>query len=188
LNGWCSADPWSTPWTSWQPRVDIAEQEKDYEITIELPAGVNKDDVKIRLTNDDRLVVTGEKKREAHEKRGGWIHEERSYGSFTRSIALPDDVDKSKLKEVRAKYTGEGVIKWCIPRIEHSYVSIDDHSKGAPHLQGQESATSGTKAQGAAIGAKGKTPESGKGRPQQQQTASGGGVTQESRVDSGPTS
>jgi HSP20 family protein len=69
------------------PAVDLAEDEKSFVVTVELP-GVKKDDVTVEL-QDDVLTIRGEKKSEREEKkdRSHWV--ERTYGSFSRSFTLP---------------------------------------------------------------------------------------------------
>ena len=42
------------------------------------------------------LTIEGERKTEKEEKKGGWVHTERNYGKFYRSIALPDGADTAK--------------------------------------------------------------------------------------------
>lgn len=79
----------------WMPLVDIAEEDKEYLITVELPE-VNKEDVKVTLENGV-LTVTGERKFEKEENNRKWHRVERSYGSFARSFALPDDGDPAKV-------------------------------------------------------------------------------------------
>ena len=62
---------------------------------MELP-GIPAKDVDISVAKGI-LTVKGEKKGEAEEKRKDYIRIERSYGSFERSLALPDDADDSKI-------------------------------------------------------------------------------------------
>ncbi len=76
------------------PRMDVCETEKGYEISVELP-GIDRKDVDLTLA-DGILTVKGEKKSERETKQGGQLHVERSFGSFHRSIALPDDSDIDK--------------------------------------------------------------------------------------------
>lgn len=77
----------------WIPVVDIAETEKEFVIQAEIP-GVEKNDVKVTV---DRDVLTIQGKRESEkEEKGRKFHRiERSYGSFTRSFSLPENVDES---------------------------------------------------------------------------------------------
>ena len=79
----------------WMPLVDIAEDDKEYLITAELPE-VKKEDVKVTMENGV-LIITGERKFEKEEKNKKWHRVERSYGSFARTFALPDDGDAAKV-------------------------------------------------------------------------------------------
>ena len=78
------------------PRVDIAHDEKSLTIHAELP-GINKDNVKITVNEDNVLTIRGEKKREDKHEEQNYMRLERSYGSFTRSFALPDTVDSENV-------------------------------------------------------------------------------------------
>jgi HSP20 family protein len=69
------------------PAVNVAETEKAIEITAELP-GVEEKDIKVSVEGN-QLVVSGEKKQESKRDEENWHVEERSFGSFYRSIALP---------------------------------------------------------------------------------------------------
>ncbi len=97
------------------PRVDISEDEKHIYVTCELP-GVNKEDVKVTLNDDNILVIKGEKKREfkTQDKERNFIRVERSYGSFQRSFMLPDNV---KHDNIQAKYEN-GVLTITLEKIE----------------------------------------------------------------------
>ena len=77
------------------PKLDVCATEKGYEISVELP-GIDKKDVELTLA-EGVLTIKGEKKTERESKEGGHLHVERSYGSFHRSIALPDDADAEKV-------------------------------------------------------------------------------------------
>lgn len=76
---------------SFSPRVDVVDGETELKISAELP-GMDAEDVDLSLTQDV-LTIRGEK-REESEDRGKEYHRiERSYGSFTRSVPLPCQVD-----------------------------------------------------------------------------------------------
>src|SRR6185436_3418278 len=79
----------------WMPLVDVAEDDKEYLITAELPE-VKKEDVKVTLENG-RLTITGERKFEKEEKNKKYHRVERSYGTFARSFTLPNDGDAAKV-------------------------------------------------------------------------------------------
>jgi HSP20 family protein len=79
----------------WVPLVDIAETDKAFEIKVEIP-DVNKEDVKVSVDNRV-LAIWGERKQEKEEEGKKFHRVERSYGVFTRSFTLPDNVDESKV-------------------------------------------------------------------------------------------
>lgn len=83
--------------TQWFPLVDITEDDKQYEIKLELPE-VRKEDVSVTVENGV-LTIRGERKFEKEEKdKDRKYHRiERSYGSFTRSFAVPNDADDAKV-------------------------------------------------------------------------------------------
>ncbi len=77
------------------PRIDVAETDKEIEVTAELP-GLEEKDVEVTLV-DDLLTVRGEKKRETEEKGKDYQLVERSYGSFIRQLRLPFDAESHKV-------------------------------------------------------------------------------------------
>ena len=98
----------------WAPSVDIAETAEAFEIKAELP-DVKKDDVKVTV-EDGQLRISGERKQEKDEKGKKFHRVERSYGSFMRSFALPENVDDSKLS---AEYK-DGVLNVRLPKTEQA--------------------------------------------------------------------
>ena len=95
----------------WMPLVDVAEDDKEYLITAELPE-VKKEDVKVTLENG-RLTITGERKFEKQENKK-YHRIERCYGSFARIFALPDNGDSAK---VNAEFK-EGLLKVRLTKSE----------------------------------------------------------------------
>ena len=69
------------------PAINVAETKDAFEVTAELP-GVDEKDIKVSL-DDNQLVISGEKKAESTKEEKDWHVEERSYGSFYRSMSLP---------------------------------------------------------------------------------------------------
>lgn len=76
-----------------RPNVDVSSTDKEYTITVEVP-GVDEKDVKLELTHDGQLIVRGEKKQEKEQKDKNFHRVERSYGSFQRTLSLPEDAAK----------------------------------------------------------------------------------------------
>lgn len=107
------------PWKGWYnlesdfvPRLDVAETEREITITAELP-GMEQKDIEVSLA-DGLLTLRGEKKQSAEEKKEGFYHSECSYGSFSRSVTLPAEVDADKAD---ASYAN-GVLKIHLPKTE----------------------------------------------------------------------
>lgn len=78
-----------------QPAFELADKGKDYRLTAELP-GLNEDDVELTIA-DGVLTLSGEKREESDRKEDGVSISERRYGSFTRQVRLPHDVDPDKV-------------------------------------------------------------------------------------------
>ncbi|MET3967712.1 MULTISPECIES: Hsp20/alpha crystallin family protein [Bradyrhizobium] len=70
-----------------EPAINVAETKDAFEVTAELP-GVDEKDIKVSL-DGNQLVISGEKKAESTKDEKNWHVEERSYGSFYRSMSLP---------------------------------------------------------------------------------------------------
>lgn len=79
-----------------RPALDIQETDRQYRISLEIP-GVDEKDIQVTLA-DDVLVVRGEKRQEQEHGDGQLHWVERSYGSFQRSLNLPDDADQDSIK------------------------------------------------------------------------------------------
>jgi HSP20 family protein len=87
------------------PDLDVRETADAITVEAELP-GVDEKDVTVTLANGI-LTIKGEKKQEKEEKAENYHVTERSYGSFERSILLPDTIDDANIE---AKFD-KGVLK-----------------------------------------------------------------------------
>jgi len=92
------------------PPVDIAETEKAYEITAELP-GIDQKNVEVNLANGG-ITIKGEKSEESEERKKDYYVSERRYGSFERYFDLPDGVDTDKIDATFKN----GVLKVTMPK------------------------------------------------------------------------
>lgn len=95
--------------TDVKAKMDLAETKDGLELTVELP-GLEEKDVDVSVS-DGVLTVSGEKKFESEKKDKNYHFVERSYGSFSRSITLPDGV---KADQIQASMN-KGVLKVIIP-------------------------------------------------------------------------
>jgi HSP20 family protein len=91
-------EPFWRTGVSWPkaPAVDVAETDKAYEVTAELP-GMNEDNIEVKLA-DDVLTIKGEKRDEKEEKKKDYYVSERRFGSFQRAFTVPAGVDVSKIE------------------------------------------------------------------------------------------
>ena len=96
--------------TRWMPSLDVYEKNNNLIVEAELP-GVPKEAVKLTCS-DHTLTIQGETKKEEEEKREGYYRSERRSGSFYRTVALPEEIDCSKVK---AEYH-DGVLKVTLPK------------------------------------------------------------------------
>ncbi len=90
--------------------VEVAEDEKGYTLTAELP-GLDEKDIEVALT-DDAITIKGEKREEKEEKKKDCYFSERSFGAFQRAFVLPDDVDHDKIAAEMKK----GVLTVTMPK------------------------------------------------------------------------
>ena len=81
--------------TDWVPAVDVATKDGDIVVRAELP-GMKQEDVDITFHNGV-LTISGVRKAEEEKEGAGYYVRERRYGSFRRSLALPEGTDESKI-------------------------------------------------------------------------------------------
>ena len=90
---------------SWAPVLDVLQEDGDVVVRAELP-GVKLEDVDITLHNGV-LTISGERKPEEQREGSGYYVRERRYGTFRRSMTLPQGVDESGIS---ARFDG-GVLE-----------------------------------------------------------------------------
>jgi HSP20 family protein len=94
----------------WVPAMDLMETDDALVLKADLP-GLERDDVSIEV-KDNVLTVAGERKAEHSEKADGFYRVERAFGSFARSLTLPDGIDA---EQVAASFD-RGVLEVRIPK------------------------------------------------------------------------
>jgi HSP20 family protein len=100
------------------PKVDIKENEKAYEISAELP-GLDVSNINIDVA-DKMLTISGEKRTErSQEKEANYHMMERRYGYFKRSFMLPESV---KQEEIKARFK-KGILHITVPKSESGSVA-----------------------------------------------------------------
>jgi HSP20 family protein len=96
----------------WIPAMDLVETDDDFVLRADLP-GLSEDDVHIEL-EDNVLTISGERKAEHEERREGYYRVERSSGTFSRSLTLPEGVNADA---VTASFNN-GVLEVRVPKPE----------------------------------------------------------------------
>lgn len=95
----------------WAPAIEMFEKEDRYVVKAELP-GMEEEDIDVSVTGDI-LTIKGERKAESEVKDEDYYCCESSYGSFSRSVALPSSVDADK---IQANYE-QGVLELNLPKM-----------------------------------------------------------------------
>ena len=110
----------------WMPAMDLVENDDHYVLKADLP-GLTQDDIKIEF-EDRTLTVSGERKSEHEAKKDGYYRVERAFGSFSRSLTLPEGVDA---EAVTANFAN-GVLEVRIPKPEVRKPRRIEIGAGAP--------------------------------------------------------
>ena len=104
---------WMEKSNSAAPAINILETDKEYKVELAAP-GLTKDDFKIRVNDENQLVVTMEKKQEQSEEKkdGRYLRREFSYSKYQQTLLLPDNMEKDKI----AACVEDGVLNISIPK------------------------------------------------------------------------
>ncbi|RJS70365.1 Hsp20/alpha crystallin family protein [Methanophagales archaeon] len=95
-----------------EPFVDVIDKEDKVVVAADVP-GVEKEDLSVNISGD-RLEISAERKKEAEEKKEGYVRRERTYTSYYRLVPLPAEVDADK-----ADATFEnGVLEISMPKVK----------------------------------------------------------------------
>jgi HSP20 family protein len=101
---------WNDRQESWLPAVDVFDTPEAVVLKAEL-AGMDPDDIQIEV-EDNVLTIKGERKFEEDVDEERYYRVERRFGSFQRSLALPQGV---KADEVAAAYE-DGILTLTVPK------------------------------------------------------------------------
>jgi HSP20 family protein len=122
----------------WVPQMDLVEAEDHFVLKADLP-GLNEGDVSIEV-QDGTLTISGERKAEHESRERGWYRIERSFGSFSRSLTLPDRVDPDGIS---ANFD-RGVLEVRIPKPEEHKPRRVQIKAGGTHENGGAPAVEGS--------------------------------------------
>jgi HSP20 family protein len=111
-SGWLAPSSRGTNGTVWTPAVDVFSRGEDLVVRAELP-GVDPDkDIDISF-QDGALTIRGERRHEDRTEKDDYYRFESSYGSFQRTIPLPQGV---KAQDIKATYEN-GILEVVIPKV-----------------------------------------------------------------------
>lgn len=91
------------------PKIDVIERDGKLTLHADLP-GMRQEDVKVNVENGV-LTISGERTHEHEHEKGGVYRCEREYGSFRRSLSLPEDINP---ESIQASFD-QGVLEVTIP-------------------------------------------------------------------------
>ncbi|WP_437673188.1 Hsp20/alpha crystallin family protein [Sorangium sp. So ce131] len=116
----------------WSPHIEVSEREGQILVKADLP-GVARDDVRVELL-EDALLIEGERRQEHQEQRGGMSYTERSYGTFARTIPVPQGVQPD---DVNATFEN-GVLEIALklPQQQQRGRTVQIKAGGASSAQG----------------------------------------------------
>ena len=118
------------------PALDVNESENEFQINLEMP-GMSEKDLDISVSRDT-LTITGEKKEEKEENSKGIYRLERRYGTFSRTIPLPDNCVETEKIEASFK---NGILTIKLPKA----VDYKDNVKKIPILTSEKNSASSEK-------------------------------------------
>ena len=106
---------WMARPTYTAPAINVIENEKEYDVELAAP-GLDKEDFKIHVDEQNNLCIEMEKKAENKENKhhGRYLRREFSYEKFQQTLLLPDDVDADKIEARMEKV----VLNIHLPKIE----------------------------------------------------------------------
>jgi len=94
------------------PYVNVAEYKNEIQVVAEIP-GVPKENVRLQY-HDGMLTISGERKAPEQKEKSDWLRQEILYGSFSRTIQLPEKVNAEKISAEHSN----GVLRVTLPKAE----------------------------------------------------------------------
>jgi HSP20 family protein len=99
---------------TWMPALDVRESEDRFDVKVDLP-GLNPEDVNVTF-EDGMLTISGKRHFETEDAGETWHRVERGFGTFARSIRLPQTTDADRIEASFDK----GVLNVTVPKSEHA--------------------------------------------------------------------
>ena len=108
----------------WVPAIDVFHREKDLVIRCELPGIDPEKDVELTL-NENVLTIHGERRFEERQAVNGGSRFESGYGSFSRSVMLPEGVTEDQIQATYVNGILEVVVPGALQVSEPKRISIE---------------------------------------------------------------
>jgi HSP20 family protein len=99
---------------SWVPPLDVRESEDRFDVTVDLP-GLEPDQVNVTF-EDGMLSISGKREFSTEDRGDTWHRIERSFGTFARSMRLPQTADTERIEATFDK----GVLTVAVPKVEQA--------------------------------------------------------------------
>ena len=99
---------------AWVPPLDVRETEDRFEVKLDLP-GLEPKDVNVTF-EDGMLTIGGKRQFETEDTGDTWHRVERGFGTFARSIRLPQTADTERIEASFDK----GVLTVSVPKSEQA--------------------------------------------------------------------
>jgi HSP20 family protein len=99
---------------TWVPALDVRESEDRFDVTVDLP-GLEPGDVNVTF-EDGMLSITGKREFSAEDRGETWHRIERSFGTFARSMRLPQTADTERIEATFDR----GVLTVSVPKTEQA--------------------------------------------------------------------
>ncbi|WP_404377608.1 Hsp20/alpha crystallin family protein [Vreelandella aquamarina] len=96
------------------PKIDIIDREKELVVRAEMP-GVDRKELDIEITGHS-VMLKGQRSGESEEKKDEYYHSEIWQGAFSRTIALPVNIDP---QHAEAKFK-DGILTITMPKVKQA--------------------------------------------------------------------
>lgn len=114
---WLRPFGWERPFadlSEFGPNVDVIDRDDEVVVRAEVP-GFRKEDIEVSVSGNT-LTLSGATRTEDKEEKGNYYRAEITHGAFSRTLALPAEVEDSKAKATMR----DGVLELTLPKVERS--------------------------------------------------------------------
>ncbi|MEW5789946.1 MAG: Hsp20/alpha crystallin family protein [Pseudomonadota bacterium] len=94
------------------PSIDIVDRDNEIVVKADIP-GIKKEDLDIQVQGN-QVFISGQVQDESEQEQGNYLYRERRFGSFSRSIQLPEEVDSNQAKAT----CHDGILELVLPKAE----------------------------------------------------------------------